>query len=240
MKTTLKRVAAAGASAALLATGMTVVAGAGVAGALEAECKPIMNLTSDGIVIEQTADKSSVAPGGTVTYQTKVSKSGGAWTLLGQIGDFHDPALTLEASRLNVDSAGQKWVGTNLQNDPAKNLYWESGAGWNVLSGHYAILETTYKVSESAEVGKKLVSGVQAKPTVFQTSQEWPERGACVEIREKNPVENVTGSLDSAGLGSATGSADGGSAGSQISSDPSGFIADIINQINLGKLIGLS
>lgn len=243
MKATLKRVAATGATAALLATGMTVAAGAGVAGAQEADCKPQMNLTgSSGLVIEQKADKSSVAPGGTVTYQTKVSRSGVNIWMLGEIGDFHDPALTLEGSRLNVFQVigGQTWGATHLQNDPAKNLYWEKGSGWDMTGGNYVILETTYKVSEGAEVGKQLISGVQAKPVGWQTSQEWPDRGACVEIREKNPVENVTGSLDSAGLGSATGSADGSSAGSQISSDPSGFIADIINQINLGKLIGLS
>lgn len=235
--------AAAGASAALLATGMTVAAGAGVAGAAETECKPTMNLTgAEGLVVQQTADKSTVAPGGTVTYQTKVSRSGLNGWMLGEIGDFHDPALTLENSRLNVYRAigGQTWGATHLQNDPAKNLYWEKGNGWDMTGGNYAILETTYRVSGDAEVGKKLVSGVQAMPIGFQTSQEWPDRGACVEIREKNPVENVTGSLDSAGLGSATGSANGGSAGSQISSDPAGFIADIINQINLGKLIGLS
>ncbi len=243
MKTTLKRVAAAGASAALLATGMTVAAGAGVAGAQEGDCKPTMSLTgAEGLVVEQTADEATVAPGGTVTYQTKVSRSGVNVWMLKEIGDFHDPALTLDTSRLNVwkVAGGQSWGETHLQNDPAKNLYWESGSGWDMTGGNYAILETTYKVSEDAEVGKRLDSGVQAKPVGWSTSQEWPNRGACVEVREKNPVESVTGSLDGAGLGSVTGSADGGSAGSQISSDPSGFVADIINQINLGKLIGLS
>ena len=243
VKSTFKRAAAAGASAALIASGMTVAAGAGVAGAQEAKCEPQMNLSgASGLVIEQSADKSSVAPGGTVTYQTKVSRSGANFWMLGEIGDFHDPALTLEDSRLNVFKVpgGQTWGATHLQNDPAKNLYWEKGSGWDMTGGNYVILETTYRVSEDAEVGKELVSGVQAKPIGFQTSQEWPDRGACVEIREKNPVESVTGSLDSAGLGSATGSADGSASGSQISSDPAGFIADIINQINLGKLIGLS
>ena len=244
MKATLKRVAVAGASAALLATGMTVSAGVGVAGAQEADCKPTTHLTgAKGLTVEQTADKSSVAPGGTVTYQTKVSRSGLGWNLK-EIGHFHDPALTLDSSRINVYwlVGGQKWGKTHLQNDPAKNLYWERGSdptGWDMNGGNHAILETTYKVAEDAEVGKKLVSGVQARP-VGWNSQEWPDQGACVEVREKNPVESVTGSLDGAGLGSATGSADGGSAGSQISSDPAGFVADIINQIDLGKLIGIS
>ena len=87
--------------------------------------------------------------------------------------------------------------------------------------------------------GTVLNSGAAMYPDIWGW-QTWDPIDVCVKIREKNPVEAVTGSLDSAGLGSATGSADGGSAGSQISSDPASFIADIINQINLGKLIGLS
>lgn len=231
---TFVRIAAASASAALIATGMSVAVG-GVASADEAGCEPTMSHTgAKGLVIEQTADKSDVAPGGTVTYQTKVNRSGVRVWMLKEVGDFHDPALSLESSRLNVWSGGQKWGATHLQNDPAKNLYWESGSGWDMTGGNYVILETTYKVSEDAKVGQELASGVQAKPVGWATSQEWPNKGACVEVREKNPVEAGQGSLDDVGLGSVN-SGSGQVFGSLT--DPQGSISGILSDV-LGNVLG--
>lgn len=235
-RTTLRRVAAAGAGAALIATGVTVSLGAGTAAAQEPTCQTTKNFTADGIVVEQTADKAEVAPGGTVTYQTKVSRSSGIW-MLKEIGQFHDPALTLDGSRLNVWylTGGQKWGPTELNNDPAKNLYWEKTQGyWEMTGGNYAILEMTYRVSDDAQPGTRLVSGVQAKP-VGWNSQEWPTTGACVKVREKTPVEDAAGSLDSAGLGSVN-TASTSMFGSLT--DPTGSVTDVINGIDFGKIFG--
>ncbi|MGF7120126.1 hypothetical protein [Rhodococcus sp. AG1013] len=235
-RTTLRRVAAAGASAAMIATGMTVSLGAGTAAAQESACQPTKNFNSDGIVVEQTADKAEVAPGGTVTYQTKVSRGSGIW-MLKEIGQFHDPALTLDSSKLNVWylAGGQKWGATHLNNDPAKNLYWESGSGWDMTGGNYAVLEMTYRVSDDAQAGSELVSGVQAKPLGWSTSQEWPTTGACVKVRAKNPVESANGSLDSAGLGSVS-TASTSMFGSLT--NPTGSVSDVINGIDFGKIFG--
>ncbi len=220
----------------MLATGLTVAVGAGTAAAAESTCQPTRNFKADGIILEQTADKAEVAPGGTITYTTKVSRESGAW-MLKEIGQFHDPALTLKDSRLNVSWAagGQKWGETHLTNDAAKNLYWErTNNGWAMAGGKYAALEMTYTVSEDAKPGTQLVSGVQAKPGDWN-SQEWPTEGACVTVRDKNPVETVTGSLDSSGLGSMN-TASTSMFGSLT--NPTGSITDVINGIDFGKIIG--
>lgn len=220
----------------MIATGTTLSLGAGTAAAQEPTCQQTKNFSADGIVVQQTVDKAEVAPGGTVTYQTKVSRGSGIW-MLKEIGQFHDPALTLDGSRLNVWylNGGQTWGPTELNNDPAKNLYWEKTQGyWEMTGGNYAILEMTYRLSDNAQPGTELVSGVQAKP-VGWNSQEWPTNGACVKVREKNPVENATGSLDSAGLGSVN-TASTSMFGSLT--DPTGSVADVINGIDFGPIIG--
>lgn len=220
----------------MIATGMTVSLGAGTAAAQDTACEQTVNFNADGIVVQQTVDKAEVAPGGTVTYQTKVSRGSGIW-MLKEIGQFHDPALTLDGSRLNVWylNGGQKWGETQLNRDPAKNLYWEKTQGyWEMTGGNYAILEMTYRVADDAQAGTPLVSGVQAKP-VGWGSQEWPTGGACVKVREKNPVENASGSLDSAGLGSVN-TASTSMFGSLT--DPTGSVADVINGIDFGPIIG--
>jgi len=234
-RTTLRRVAAAGAGAAMIATGMSVSLGAGTAAAQDTACEQTVNFTGSGIVVEQTVDKAEVAPGGTVTYQTKVSRGSGIW-MLKEIGQFHDPALTLDSSRLNVWylNGGQKWGSTHLNRDPAKNLYWESGSGWDMTGGNHAILEMTYRVSDDAQAGTQLVSGVQAKP-VGWNSQEWPTKGACVKVRAKNPVESANGSLDSVGLGSVS-TASTEMFGSLT--NPTGSVSDVINGIDFGKIFG--
>ena len=57
----------------------------------------------------------------------------------------------------------------------------------------------------------------------------------CVTIREPNPAEAVTGSLEGLGLGSLT---SGSSALGDIGADPAVFSADLINNIDVGQLIG--
>ena len=59
--------------------------------------------------------------------------------------------------------------------------------------------------------------------------------GTCVTIRDPNAVEAVTGSLDDAGLGSLT---SGSTQLGGISSDPSGFVSDVINGVDVSKLMG--
>lgn len=236
MKATLRRVAATGASAALIATGMSIAAGTGIASADTAETCGTSNTKTQygtaglvGISLTKTADKAEVQPGGTVTYTIQVAPAKGTAPVLSTMRDIYPEGLTFVDAKVN-GKAVDPVVDANAR------TVTESGK-WVV--GGKPTLEVTYKVSDNLEPGTVLNSGAAMYPD-FWGWQTWDPIDVCVKIREKNPVEAVTGSLDSAGLGSATGSADGSSAGSQISSDPAGFIADIINQINLGKLIGLS
>src|SRR5699024_2671463 len=104
-------------------------------------------------------------------------------------------------------------------------------------AGAHSTLDTTYKVPDTVSPGDVLNTG--AGGTVALGEGRWVEHpiNTCVTIREPNAAEAVTGSLDDLGFGSATA---GSTTSSGISSDPSGFIADIINDINIGELIGLS
>ncbi|MGX1858010.1 hypothetical protein ACWIFB_11390 [Dietzia sp. NPDC055340] len=236
MKATLKRVAATGATAALLAAGMGIAAGTGVANADTAATCGVSNTKTElgaagivGISLTKTANKAEVQPGGTVTYKVEVAKAQGVPPVLSAMRDIYPEGLTFVSAKVNgkpVDPVV----------DASARTVTQSGK-W--IIGNKPTLEVTYKASDDLKPGTVLNSGAAMYPDIWGW-QTWDPIDVCVKIREKNPVEAVTGSLDSAGLGSATGSADGGSAGSQISSDPASFIADIINQINLGKLIGLS
>ena len=236
MKATLKRVAATGATAALLAAGMGIAAGTGVANADTAATCGVSNTKTElgaagivGISLTKTANKAEVQPGGTVTYKIQVAPAKGAAPVLSTMRDIYPDGLTFVDAKVN-GKAVDPVVDANAR------TVTQSGK-WTV--GSKPTLEVTYRVSDNVEPGTVLNSGAAMYPDIWGW-QTWDPIDVCVKIREKNPVEAVTGSLDSAGLGSATGSADGGSAGSQISSDPAGFVADIINQIDLGKLIGIS
>lgn len=215
---------------------MSVALGTGVASAEDAATCGISNTKTEygalevvGISLTKTADKAEVQPGGTVTYSIQVAPAKGVAPVLSTMRDIYPEGLTFVSAKVNGKTV------TPVVDANARTVT-QSGK-W--IIGNKPTLEVTYKASDDLQPGTVLNSGAGMYPDIWGW-QIWDPIDVCVKVREKNPVETVTGSLDSAGLGSATGSADGGSAGSQISSDPSGFIADIINQINLGKLIGLS
>lgn len=240
---TVRRIGALAATAALTATGLGVVAPP-VAQAAD-ECKQSASFKDGTWTYNKVMSAAEVAPGGTVTSKLEVIAGPAPVVGVKRLTDVHPEQLEIQ----NVSV--RAWTGLKYVENKTHPFDTESSTratvrndkdvfGWSVLGGNLSA-EFTYKVSEDAKPGDllKVPSGMIAGySSGSDTVKE--NLGVCVKIREKNPVETVIGSLDSAGLGSATGSADGGSAGSQISSDPSGFIADIINQINLGKLIGLS
>ena len=240
---TVRRFLTVAAVAALTTTGLGAVA-PGVANAAE-ECKQSASFKDGTWTYNKKIDVAEVAPGGTVDAKLEVVSGPAPTVGVRRLTDVHPKQLEIQ----NVSV--RAWTGINYVETKNHRFDTESPTratvrndndvfGWSVLGGNLSAV-FTYKVSEDAKPGEllKVPSGMivgysSGKDTVNENLD------VCVKVREKNPVEAVTGSLDSAGLGSATGSADGGSAGSQISSDPAGFIADIINQINLGKLIGLS
>ncbi|MCT1434681.1 hypothetical protein [Dietzia maris] len=92
----------------------------------------------------------------------------------------------------------------------------------------------TYRVPDDATAGDVLDTSSGMAIALSDGEKVANPIGACVAIREKNPVEQVTGCLEGVGLCSlGTGSAtlDG------IVGDPATFSADVINQIDVGQLL---
>lgn len=246
-----RRIAAAGATAALSLTGVAVVVPA-VATAAECSTTGSRTFSDTGItytISQEVVGASEVAPGGTVKYLTRVSSNSIVGGLISQITDHHPAGFSLVKAEIDYSNAiGQRNTSdetAGAQKDATANTVKVSGGGWTTattLGGGYVGLITTYTVPESAVPGERLESGadITLQRLIGPKHEAFDPSGACVTIREKNAVENVTGSLDSAGLGSATGSADGSSEMSAASSDPQSFIAGIVNQLDLGKIIGLS
>lgn len=246
-----RRIAAAGATAALSLTGVAVVVPA-VATAAECSTTGSRTFEDTGItytISQEIVGSSEVAPGGTVKYLTKVSSNSAFGGVIRQITDHHPAGFSLVKAEIDYSNAVGKRNTSDetagAEKNATANTIKVSGAGWTTattLGGGYVGLITTYKVPDSAVPGEKLPSGadISLQRMLDQRHEAFDPSGVCVTVREKNAIENVTGSLDSAGLGSATGSADGSSQMSTASSDPQGFIAGIVNQLDLGKIIGLS
>lgn len=246
-----RRLAAVGAAAALSVTGLAVAAPAtAVAQAAADECTTTSgSRTFEDTLITYTISQevvgsNEVAPGGLVTYRTKVSSNSGVGGLITRITDHHPAGFTLTKATIDHPTlTGRDEADHTDSAVKEDNSVTVTGNGWSTGTGQrYVTLETTYRVPADAQVGDTFASGASTTLArlIGPRNESHNPSGVCVKVREKNVVENVTGSLDGMGLGSATGSADGGSAGSQISSDPSGFVADVINQLDLGQMLGLS
>ena len=181
----------------------------------------------------------TAAPGGEVTFRTTVSGPGG---LISRIEDFHPAGFELVRARESVWKVigGQSWttVTDEVQPNAATNSVHKTGAGWTTAGNASVTLETTYRVPRSATPGDVLNTGAGFSAVLAGGDNRTSNPiDTCVTIREPNAAEAMTGSLDGLGLGSVT---SGSTAAGGISSDPSGFIADIINGIDIGQLIGLS
>ena len=238
--TTVRRLAAIAATAALTTTGLAVAVPV-VAQAAE-ECSQTGSFTDGTWTYNKKILEAEVAPGGTVKTEIKLTAG---YTALGtaKITDVHPEELQIKSATVEAWHVGGHQthdVQVTADSPTQATVRNTAGVGWAMANG-YVTAVFTYKVADDVKPGTllKVPSGMIVGYNIGSDTKR-ENMDVCVKVREKNPVEVATGSLDDAGLGSATGSADGGSAGSQISSDPAGFIADIINQINLGKLIGLS
>ncbi|WP_182357736.1 hypothetical protein [Tomitella gaofuii] len=233
---TLTRIAAAGASAALIATGMSVAVGTGVASADSSSCNATESFKGGEITAQQTVSPAAAYPGQVVTYTTRISRASGGWNLK-EIGIAAPEGFVLQdGARVNVWTLGpgQTWYDANLRSDSDKNLYWErTDVTWDMNSSHYVELKTTFKVPADAEVGSTQQAGVQARPVGWD-SQEWLDKGACLKIRDKNIVESGQGSLEKLGFGSVN------SGSSQVFgslTDPQGSISGILSDV-LGNVLG--
>ncbi|ORL40440.1 hypothetical protein A6F59_15405, partial [Prescottella equi] len=169
----------------------------------------------------------TAAPGHTVTYLTKVSGSG---ALVGEIRDFHPAGFELVKARVNVKwvIGGQQWEDVTGTAVVGNNSVKATGAGWTTAGGGVVALETTYKIPDNAVVGSKLDSG--AGTNILLAGGDWNinPMGVCVTVRQPNPVEAGSGSLEDLGIG-------GQVFGSLT--DPQGSISNVVGGI-LGNVLG--
>ncbi|WP_420880186.1 hypothetical protein [Rhodococcus sp. (in: high G+C Gram-positive bacteria)] len=236
----LRRVVAATASMAVIAGGITVGLGASVAQAAPA-CALNQSVTEEWpgsfgtpyTVSKEVVGDGKVAPGGTVTYLTKVSGSG---ALVSQIRDFHPDGFQLVKARLNVSwvVGGQQWEDITKTAVIANNSVRASGSGWTTAGGGVIALETTYKVPDNAAVGSVHDSGAGTKIALVGGDFNYNPMGVCVTVRPPNAVEAGAGSLEDLGFGSVN-SGSGQVFGSLT--DPQGSMTNVIGGI-LGNVLG--
>ena len=180
----------------------------------------------------------TAAPGGEVTFRTTVS---GAGALVREIVDYHPAGFELVRARESVWKVlgGQSWttVTDDVRRNASNNSVTRVSSGWTTAGGAYSTLETTYKVPNNVSPGDVLNTGAGTDIVLVDGAWTVNPINTCVTIREPNAAEAVTGSLDGLGLGSVT---SGSTAAGGISSDPAAFSSDIINGLDLAKIIGLS
>lgn len=243
-RSTLQRLAAAGAGAALIASGMSVAVGTGVASAYDAETcstsaqRHYDNLGSFGTkyyLSKEVVGDGTVAPDGTVTF---LIKSWGAGALINELRDFHPEGFTLEKAEINVNwvLGGQEWEDATARAVSSGDMVYVHGSGWTTAGGATAALRTTYKAPSDLEPGTKIdARGAGFNVVLAGGDHNWEDMNLCLTVRNKNAGEQVSGSLDDMGLGSVN-TASANAFGSLT--DPQGSIAGVINNLDLGKILG--
>lgn len=244
MTSRLSRSVAAGAAAVMVAAGLSVSTGAAVASADTSQCGLAQTATYRGLdtlgtnyyLSKEVLGDGTAAPGGTVTFQTTVT---GAGALVRRIDDIHPEGFQLTKARSSVWYllGGQQWedVTDEVKKDAASNSVWHSGAGWTTAGDAHATFETTYRVPADATPGDVLNTGAATTLSLANGRKVEDPFDVCVTIREPNPVEAVSGSLEGLGLGALS---SGSSGVGDSATNPAGFIADVVNGIDFGKIIG--
>ncbi|MDI9914567.1 hypothetical protein [Rhodococcus sp. IEGM 1379] len=236
----LRHAVATTASLALLAAGVTVGMGAGIASASPA-CALTQSVTdrwagsfgTPYTLSKEVAGDGTVAAGHTVTYLTKVSGSG---ALVNEMRDFHPAGFQLVKARVNVKwvIGDQQWTDVTSTAVIGNNSVIAKGGGWTTAGGGVVALETTYKVPDDVPVGTQLDSGAGTNIVLASGSWNINPMGVCVTVRPPNPVEAGSGSLDDLGFGSVnTGS---GQVFGSIT-DPQGSLTNVIGGV-LGNVLG--
>ncbi|GAA2378525.1 MULTISPECIES: hypothetical protein [Gordonia] len=249
----VKRGAIVAAAAAVAGAGLTAapaVTGA-VGGASAATCQSESTETvSDAIIpsikyIFQKSAPAEVGQGASITYSISVSTTGagnpyvqGVWdTPPAELRDVKPTvkvkAFTLLGGILGGGGAFDKLIQERAvaPGDVTKdNASWRiSHTGWAIFAGQAYTASFTYQLPSSVRVGKQLTSGgaaVRGTPDWSIGSKQMPNLTACTTVRAPNAGEAITGSLDSAGLGSSEG---------QLSS--TGSLTDMIPAI-IGGAVG--
>ncbi|MFD4182698.1 hypothetical protein [Rhodococcus sp. NPDC058514] len=223
--TPMRRAAAVAASAALVATGLTVGLGAGVASA--ADCNQTAHASKKDIStvgITHNYDKTvsaAQASGGTeITYKSVIGTTGIGNPYLNTFIDY-PPAgfaapVKAQVSAYTLIAGGQHTDDvTPVPNGDGG--YKITNTGWFINASNPVTVEFTYKVPNDVPVGGQVVSGGIHTNGTVGIGENLPGLTTCFTGRIANPGEAVTGSLDIGGLGSDEG---------QLSS--TGSISDVL------------
>ena len=241
-----RKTIALGAAALMVLSGLTVGTATASAETDTSQCQTSQkverswagSLGTRYYIEKEVVGDGKAAPGGEVTFRTTVS---GAGALVREIVDYHPAGFELVRARESVWKllGGQSWttVTDDVRRNADDNSVTRVSSGWTTAGGAYSTLETTYKVPNNVSPGDVLNTGAGTDIVLADGAWTVNPINTCVTIREPNAAESVTGSLDGLGLGSVT---SGSTAAGGISSDPAAFSSDIINGLDLGKIIGLS
>ncbi|RVW05982.1 hypothetical protein EF834_00400 [Rhodococcus spongiicola] len=207
----MRRAAVVAFSAMLVATGLTIGVGAGVAGA--AECSPTSHATKrdwSTVWITHTYDKSvtatEVAAGTLVTYKSVVGTTSIGNPYLNTFIDY-PPAgfgapVKATVKRYTFPGGQETAEFTPVPNGSG---YQVTTTGWFINAANPVTVEMTYMVPEDLPAGSTVTSGgIKTKGTVG-IANTLPNLTACFTVRQPNPGEVVDGSLDETGLGSSEG-----------------------------------
>ncbi|MDH6280675.1 hypothetical protein [Prescottella agglutinans] len=215
-RTSLRRVAAAAASAAIVAAGVTAGVGftAGTASAAPAVCQQSSNTTKQDLstwgvthTYSKTVNVTEAAAGNEVTYKTVVGTTGIGNPYVSRITDFPPAGFGAPvAAKVTAYHAVGGQIAERVTPTKNNNGGWDvTSTGWFVNSGNPVTLEITYTVPDSVKAGNLVTSGGISTGGTVGVGADFPNLTSCFTGRGKNAGETVSGSLDGAGLGSADG-----------------------------------
>ncbi|MFF0817963.1 hypothetical protein ACFYVR_22775 [Rhodococcus sp. NPDC003318] len=224
-RSSLRRAAAAIAAGALVVGGATVSLGLGTGVASAQTCAQSSHAEKNNastVWITHNYDRSvnvtEAAAGTQVTYKTVIGTTSIGNPYVNTITDYPPAGFgapvksTITAYHVIGGQQAEDVTGT-----PNGDGWKYTSTGWFVNVGNPVTLETTYVVPSNATPGSTITSGGIGVAGTGGVSNELPDLTACFTVRIPNAGEAVTGSLDTAGLGSSEG---------QLSS--TGSISDVL------------
>lgn len=178
------------------------------------------------------AGEGLVAPGQEITMTTTVT---GAYHLVDEMRQHYPDGfqpVSARVSSFKVLDGAATWSDHSAGLDQGNGTVAIDSAGWSTAFGP-VVLEVTYKAPSDAVPGTKFSSGAGAD-LYAASGRDYSDMDACVTIREPSPIESVQGSLEGLGAGSLV---EGSVSSSDIVSDPSGFLGEVVGDI-LGNVVG--
>ncbi|MCJ0904830.1 hypothetical protein [Rhodococcus sp. ARC_M6] len=231
-RTSVRRAVATTASLTLIAAGVTVGMGAGIASAAPT-CEQTSSDTKNDIstvgithTYSKTVTEKEVAADTEVTYETTVGTTSIGSPYVYSVTDF---APTEFGAPVSASVTAFHVLG-GMKTEPVSPTVDGPGyrvantGGWMVNAGNPLKVSMTYKVPAGASVGDQITSGGMATTGTVGVSNTLKDLTSCFTVRGKNAGESVSGSLDGAGLGSS----DGNMSSTGSLSD---FIGDVISRI---------